>query len=40
MDTFLLIVVIVVLVGVVLKRYKPDTFNSIKDKVLSLVKRK
>ena len=40
MGTLILIVVIVVVGGVVLKKYKPDTFNSVKDKVLSLVKRK
>ncbi len=40
MDTLILIVVIAVIGGVVLKKYKPDTFNSVKDKVLSLVKRK
>jgi len=40
MDTLILIVVITVVSGALLKKYKPDTFNSIKDKVLSLVKRK
>jgi|7_EtaG_2_1085326.scaffolds.fasta_scaffold67310_4 hypothetical protein len=40
MDTLILLVVIVVVGAVVLKKYKPDTYNSLKDKVLSLVKRK
>jgi len=40
MDTFILLVIIAVIGGALLKKYKPDTFNSIKDKVLSLVKRK
>ena len=40
MDTSLLIVILVVLVGATLRKYRPDTYNSIKDKVLSLVKRK
>jgi len=40
MDTFILLIVIVVIGGVVLKKSKPDTYNSIKNKVLSLIKTK
>jgi hypothetical protein len=40
MDTLIILVVIVVVGAVVLKKSKPDTYNSLKDKVLSLVKRK
>ncbi len=40
MDTFLLIVILVILVGALVRKYSPDTFNNIKDKVLSLIKRK
>jgi len=40
MDTLILLVIIVVLGSIALKQYKPDTYDSIKNKVLSLVKRK
>jgi len=40
MDTFILLIVIVVIGGVVLKKSKPDTYNSIKNKVTSLIKTK
>ena len=40
MDTLILIVIIAVVGGALLRKYRPDTFNSIKDRVLSLVKRK
>ena len=37
MDTFILLIVIVVIGGVILKKSKPDTYNSIKNKVTSLI---
>ncbi len=40
MDTFLLIVILVILVGALVRKYSPDTFNNLKDRVLSLVKSK
>jgi len=40
MDTFILLIVIVVIGGIVLKKSKPDTYNSIKNKVLSLIRTK
>jgi len=40
MDTLILIVVIAVVGGALLKKYQPNTYSNIKDKVLSLVKRK
>ena len=40
MDTFILLIVIVVIGGIALKQYKPDTYNNMKGKVTSLIKRK
>jgi len=40
MDTFLLIVILAILVGALLKKYRPDTFNNVKDKVTSLIRTK
>ncbi len=40
MDTFLLIVILIILVGALVRKYRPDTYNNLKDKVLNLVKRK
>ena len=40
MDTLILIVIIAVIGRALLKKYQPNTYSNIKDKVLSLVKRK
>ena len=40
MDTFILLIVIVVIGGVILKKSKPDTYNSIKNKVTRLIRTK
>jgi len=40
MDILILLVVIVVVGAVVLKRSKPDTYNNIKNKLLSLINTK
>ena len=40
MDTLILIVIIAVIAGALLKKYQPNTYNSIKDKVLSLIRTK
>jgi len=40
MDTLILIVVIAVIGGALLKKYQPSIYNSIKNKVTSLVRRK
>jgi len=40
MDTLILIVIIAVIGGALLRKYRPDTYNNLKDRVLSLVKRK
>ena len=40
MDTFLLIVILIILVGALVRKYSPDNFQKAKDKVLNLVKRK
>jgi len=40
MDTLILIVVIAIIGGALLKKYQPNTYNSIKDKVLSLIRTK
>jgi len=40
MDTLILLVVIAVIGGALLKKYQPNTYNSVKDKVLSLIRTK
>ena len=40
MDTLILIIIITVIGGALLKKYQPSIYNSVKNKVLSLVKRK
>jgi len=40
MDTLILIVVIAIIGGALLKKYQPNTYNSVKDKVLSLIRTK
>ena len=40
MDTLILIIIIAFIGKVLLKKYKPDTYNNIQDKLVSLIKRK
>ena len=40
MDTLIFIIIIAFLGKVLLKKYKPDTYNNIQDKLVSLIKRK
>ena len=40
MDTLILIVIIAVIGGALLKKYQPSIYNSIKDKVINLIRRK
>ena len=38
MDILIFIVVVLVVTGVVLKKYKPDTYNKIKDNIKNITK--
>ena len=40
MDTLIFIIIIAFLGKVLLKKYKPDTYNNIQEKLVSLIKRK
>ena len=40
MDTLIFIIIIAFLGKVLLKKYKPDTYNNIQDKLVSLIRTK